>query len=104
MFSVLKTTFSIENFKRRLMKDAMSITLKLLLYAILVTGCASTKLTSFKEPSFNNSFQKIIIYANVSDLEERGTIENVIVSKLIENGFDSMPSLELFLPTRKYSS
>jgi hypothetical protein len=65
-------------------------------------GCASTKMTSFKDPAFQSvSFKRILVVANTSDLEWRRKIEARMVQAFREVGVFAIEGVQLFPPTRE---
>lgn len=76
----------------------------ILLSAILITGCAWTKISSVKDPDFANvKFSKILVFAPFSDLEYRQTTEGKFQNALNQKGVIPVKSLDLFPPTREFS-
>ena len=70
--------------------------------AFILVSCASTKMTSFKDPDYQNAkFKKILIVANTNDLQDRQKIESKMVEAFTENGVFALESYKLFPPTRE---
>jgi len=68
-------------------------------------GCASTNMTSFKDPAFQNiTLKRILIIANTSDLQWRQKLESRMVEAFKDVGLDAMQSVFLFPPTRNLSN
>lgn len=64
-------------------------------------GCASTSMTSFTDPSYRTTtFSRILVIANLSDLQWRQRIESRLVQEFRENGIFAMEGMNLFPPTR----
>jgi len=83
----------------------MKFVISLLIFVILLLGCAWTNMTSFKDPDFSNTnFSKILIIAPFSDLELRQTTEKKFQDALYSKGITAVTSIKLFPPTREYSS
>jgi len=82
----------------------MKFVISLLIFVILLLGCAWTKITSFKDPDFSNTnFSKILIIVPFSDLELRQTTEKEFQDALYSKGITAITSIELFPPTREFS-
>jgi hypothetical protein len=72
---------------------------------IVLAGCASTKITSFRDPAFaTKTFHKILVVAPFSDLESRTMAESAFVDRLTSYSVDAIPSMKVLMPTRTYSS
>lgn len=68
----------------------------------LFWGCASTRMTSFKDPDYQKAeFKRILIVANTSDLEDRQKLESKMVEAFSEVGVFALESFKLFPPTRE---
>jgi hypothetical protein len=78
----------------------------LVLFVLIAgAGCASTNLTSFKDPAFHNTtFSHILIIANTSDLQWRQNLESRMVEAFKDAGVDAVQSIILFPPTRNLST
>ena len=64
-------------------------------------GCASTSMTSFTDPSYRStSFSRLLVIANLSDLQWRQRLERRLVQEFRENGIFAMEGMNLFPPTR----
>ncbi len=78
---------------------------QIIVFAIVVltglAGCASTDMTSFKDPSYaSTSFDRILVVANLSNLDWRQQIESRLVQEFQEKGIFAMKGMDLFPPTR----
>lgn len=71
---------------------------------ILILCCASTKMTSFVDPSYSDVTYKhlLIIYPSV-DLDEKHTAENIYRDKFAKQGISIDIGIELLPPTREFS-
>jgi hypothetical protein len=70
--------------------------------AFILVSCASTKMTSFKDPDYQNAkFKRILIVANTNDLQDRQKLESKMVEAFTENGVFALESYKLFPPTRE---
>ena len=73
-----------------------------LLIAFLIVGCASTRMTSFKDPDYQKAeFKRILIVANTNDLEDRQKLETKMVEEFTNIGVFALESFRLFPPTRE---
>ncbi|GMU97207.1 hypothetical protein [Ignavibacterium album] len=73
-----------------------------LFLTVLFVGCASTRITSFKDPDYQKAeFRKILIVANTNDLEDRQRLESKMVEAFSEVGVFALESYKLFPPTRE---
>lgn len=82
--------------------------MKLIKYSIsffmilFLISCASTKMTSFKDPDYQKAeFKRILVVANTNDLEDRQKLESKMVEAFSEIGVFAMESFRLFPPTRE---
>jgi hypothetical protein len=70
----------------------------------LITGCASTSITSFTDPDYKSiQFKNILVAANTNKLGYRLSMENRIVEVFANNGIKSIPSYSIFPPTREFT-
>ena len=78
-------------------------TILFLLINIIIISCASTKITAFKDPNYEDiKFKKILIIAPFNDLEYRQITENTFKKSFTRYKINSIESLFLFPPTRKF--
>lgn len=69
---------------------------------IILVGCASTRMTSFKDPDYQKAeFKRILVVANTNDLEDRQKLESKMVEEFSSIGVYSLESFRLFPPTRE---
>lgn len=69
---------------------------------LFLVGCASTKMTSFKDPDYQEAeFKRILVVANTNDLEDRQTLESKMVEEFSSIGVYALESFRLFPPTRE---
>jgi len=74
------------------------------IFIFVLVSCASTKMTSFKDPDYKKAqFKIILIVANTSDLGKRQKLEFTMVKKLYQVGVTAVESYNLFPPTRDLS-
>ncbi len=72
---------------------------------LLILGCASTRMTSFKDPDYQNKeFKRILVVANTNDLEVRQKLESKMVEEFSKVGVHSLESYKLFPPTRELTN
>jgi hypothetical protein len=68
----------------------------------LFIGCTATRLTSYKDPAYENKIlSKILIHITENDLETRFNMEKEFVYLLSEHGIPAIESYKLFPPTRE---
>lgn len=71
-------------------------------FLLFLFGCASTRMTSFKDPDYQNTeFKRILVVANTNDLEDRQKLEFKMVEAFSEAGVYALESYKLFPPTRE---
>mgnify|MGYP002640160573 CR=1 FL=1 len=76
----------------------------LVLSLILISSCASTKISSFKDPDYEGvHFQRILVAVNSSNLTLRQKLESEIVNEFIDISVYALESYKLFPPTREFS-
>lgn len=69
---------------------------------LFLVSCASTRMTSFKDPDYQKAeFKRILIVANTNDLEDRQKLESKMVEAFSDIGVFAMESFRLFPPTRE---
>lgn len=69
---------------------------------IILVGCASTRMTSFKDPDYQKAeFKRILVVANTNDLEDRQKLESKMVEEFSNIGLFALESFRLFPPTRE---
>ncbi len=73
-----------------------------LVIVVFIVSCASTKMTSFRDPAFQSvSFNRILVVANTSDLEWRRKIEGKMAQAFRDVGVFAIEGVQLFPPTRE---
>ena len=80
---------------------------QLLLAIILATtaGCASTKMTSYSDPSFKGAkYSNFVVHTPNADLESQSLISSGVCEALVSAGARCTSALEIFPPTRHYSN
>ena len=78
--------------------------LLLIFLAVILSNCASTRLTSFKDPDYKYAnFNRILIVVNSNDLEKRLQLETAIVKAFEGTGIYALEGFNLFPPTRVLS-
>lgn len=76
----------------------------LLLITFLFIGCASVKISSFKNPDVDISkYKKIIVYGNTKDIEYRKTLEADITAAFKEKSIDAVSSIDIISPVKEYT-
>ncbi|MBD3410918.1 MAG: hypothetical protein GF419_12015 [Ignavibacteriales bacterium] len=72
--------------------------------ALGLFGCAATRMTSFVDPAYRGQkFTRLLVVADVPNLETRLQLENRMVESFREAGIDAIPGSNLFPPTREIS-
>ncbi len=72
---------------------------------LLIVGCATTNLTSFRDPEFaGKNLHKILVVVPFSDLESRQTAETAFVNRFAGYGVEAVPSMQMLMPTRTYTN
>ncbi len=73
----------------------------LVISLIFLNNCASTNLTSFKDPDYLTAdFKRILILVNSNDLEKRLKLEIAMVQAFEGTGIYALEGFNLFPPTR----
>jgi hypothetical protein len=76
----------------------------LLILALLLCAFTSSNIVSVKDPSFSGmTFDKILIVVSINDLNFKDLFESTVQSKLLKNGINSLTSVKVIPPIRKYS-
>jgi hypothetical protein len=75
------------------------------LLLFIVTSCATTKISSFTNPDIKISdYKKILVFANVQDVELRKNLENNLIEQFKLQNKDVVSSIEIISPLKEYSS
>lgn len=75
-----------------------------LMAVFLLAGCASTKVTAYRDTAYaGRSYYKIMVAAPGLKLEARQTLEKAIASELTTKGALGVESIGIMQPTRSYS-
>ena len=83
----------------------MLIRLVALTTCLFVVSCASTQMTSFRDPSAPDAdFKTIFVVVAFSDLETRVIAEDAFVARLENFGIRGIPSYTVIPPPREYTS
>lgn len=76
----------------------------LLISFLLFVSCATTKISSFKNPDIDfSNYQKMLILGNSRDIDFRKTIETDLVTAFIEQSIGAVSSIELISPVKEYT-
>ncbi|HBF37404.1 MAG TPA: hypothetical protein DDW50_08805 [Firmicutes bacterium] len=77
----------------------------ILCLGLFITGCSSTRLTSYIDPDFKNvTYNKLMIFADTNNIESRTKFERIIVSQFADKSINAVSSLDIFPPTREIDS
>lgn len=72
---------------------------------LLFVSCATTDISSFKNPEINFAeYKKILVFGNSRDIDFRKTLENDLVLAFAEKQINAVSSIELISPVKEYSS
>jgi len=80
---------------------------KLLLFFVpfFLIGCASTNISSFRNPDIDfSNYKKIMVYGNSRDIDFRKTLEADLVNAFTEKNITAVSSIDLISPIKEYSS
>lgn len=82
----------------------MRTTISILLASLLV-GCASTKMTTYKDPEFENVvYKSLVVSSNFQDLEHKAYMETKVCKELSSYEVNCQRSIDVFPPTRKFTN
>ncbi len=74
------------------------------LLCVIISGCASTSMTSFVDPSYRNkNFANLLVVARSNNLSQRLWLESHLVQAFTEKHLSAEEAIRLFSPTRKFS-
>lgn len=77
----------------------------LLISFLLFVSCATTKISSFKNPDIDfSNYQKMLILGNSRDIDFRKTIETDLVTAFTEQSIGAVSSIELISPVKEYTA
>jgi len=77
----------------------------ILIFIIFLAGCASTKISSFKDPVGPPvQYKRIFVVAVIPDVDGRKYLEHKVCDELEKLGYTGVPSIEYILPTRQYTA
>lgn len=72
--------------------------------AATLLGCASSKVTSVRDPAFaGRTFQHIVVVAPFTELDKKASAENAFVAQLRKRGVEAVPSMQVLPPTRAFT-
>lgn len=72
---------------------------------LLVSGCASTKMSVYKDPEFSNTrYGSVVVLTNFADLEDKEYLETKVCEKFRLRKVICKRGIDVFPPTRNYSS
>jgi hypothetical protein len=73
--------------------------------ALIFAGCASTRLSTFKDPKYQNrSYSSFVVMSDFADIEDKKYFESKLSTELSKVGINSKRGIDVILPTREYSS
>jgi len=83
----------------------MSKLIASLIVVILLVGCASTKVTGFRDRAYQSvSYVRPAIDVRIDDLEHKVAIEDLFVNEFSARGINAIRGTSLYSPTRKYTA
>jgi len=86
------------------MKKRFFVVILLMLIAVYLMGCASTKISTVRNPeSYNTKFENILVIVPFTDIGLRRQTEEIFVSKFNSSDMKALSSLELMPPIKDYS-
>ena len=76
----------------------------LLFLSFFFTSCATTTISSIKNPDIDFSgYKRILVFANIRDIDFRKSLESELVTVFSEYAIDAVSSIELISPVKEYS-
>ena len=86
------------------MKKRFFVVILLMLIAVYLMGCASTEISTVRNPeSYNTKFENILVVVPFTDIGLRRQTEGIFVSKFNSSDMKALSSLELIPPIKDYS-
>jgi len=86
------------------MKKRFFVVILLMLIAVYLMGCASTEISTVRNPeSYNTKFENILVVVPFTDIGLRRQTEGIFVSKFNSSDMKALSSLELMPPVKDYS-
>ena len=86
------------------MKKRFFVVILLILIAVYLMGCASTEISTVRNPeSYNTKFENILVVVPFTDIGLRRQTEGIFVSKFNSSDMKALSSLELMPPIKDYS-
>jgi PBP1b-binding outer membrane lipoprotein LpoB len=87
------------------MKKRFFVIILLMLIAVFLIGCASTEISTVRNPElYNTKFENILVVVPFTDIGLRRQTEGIFVSKFNSSDMKALSSLELMPPVKEYSN
>jgi len=78
--------------------------ISLMVFIAFTWGCATTSITSIKDPSASTeTFHRILVVVPLNDIESRQKAETAFTERLSKYNVEGITSINLLLPTRQYN-
>lgn len=79
-------------------------TYTLLAWTILLCGCATTQMSTYKDPKYaEKEYASFVVMSNFSDIENKAYFESRIQEELSQIGLTATRGIDIILPTREYN-
>jgi hypothetical protein len=76
----------------------------IVLMAVGLASCVSTKVTSLKDPAYaNHLFYKVLVIGDFKSIEVQKEMENRMVKDLADDGIAAIANYQLLPPLRRYT-
>ena len=80
------------------------ISLVFILVIFFVFSCATTNISSFKNPDIEiSTYKKILVFGNTRDIDFRKTLEADLVNEFTSNGKNAVSRINIVSPLKEYS-
>ena len=77
----------------------------LLFIPFFLISCASTDISSFRNPDIDiSNYKKIVVYGNSRDIDFHTTLETDLVNAFTEKNIFAVSSIELISPIKEYTA
>lgn len=77
----------------------------LIFIALILYGCASTKITGYSDPAYaSKTYRSTVVFASNVGLEKAAELEGAICNNFRSNGIKCSPFQLMFPPTRQHSA
>ena len=84
------------------MQTVIKIRYIFLLLTVLLTGCATTRVTSYFDPEYaDEPYKKPVVWGRISPLEDRLLLENNIIDSFRSKGINPVAGVKVFPPGKE---